>query len=45
MQVKADVHQPLTFAAVLAMLLEFRVAVYWRRPKSAPLTSTATNQP
>jgi ferredoxin-NADP reductase/DMSO/TMAO reductase YedYZ heme-binding membrane subunit len=37
MQVKADVRQPLAFAAVLAILLGYRLVVYWRRPKPAPL--------
>ena len=32
MQVKADVRQPLVFAAVLAILLGYRLLVYWRRP-------------
>ena len=36
MQVKADVRQPLAFAAVLAILLGYRLVVYWRRPKSVP---------
>ena len=36
MQVKADVRQPLAFAAVLAVLLGYRLAVYWRRPGSPP---------
>jgi DMSO/TMAO reductase YedYZ heme-binding membrane subunit len=30
MQVKADVRQPLVFAAVLASLLGFRLVTYWR---------------
>ena len=34
MQVKADVRQPLAFAAVLAVLLGFRLVAYWRRPKA-----------
>jgi hypothetical protein len=34
MQVKTDVRQPLTFATVLAILLGYRLMVYWRRPKS-----------
>ncbi len=38
MQVKADVRQPLVFAAVLAILLGYRVAVYWRRPN--PMSAT-----
>ncbi len=42
MQVKKDVRQPLAFAAVLALLLGWRLVEYWRRPKSAP---AATNKP
>ena len=33
MQVKADVRQPLAFAAVLSILLGYRLAAYWHRPK------------
>ncbi len=36
MQVKADVRQPLVFAAVLAILLGWRLVVYWQRPQPAP---------
>jgi len=36
MQVKADVRLPLVFAAVLAVLLGYRLMGYWRRPK--PMT-------
>lgn len=36
MQVKADVRRPLAFAAVLAVLLGYRLVVYWRRPKPLP---------
>lgn len=36
MQVKADVRQPLAFAAVLACLLGYRILVSLRRPKSVP---------
>jgi DMSO/TMAO reductase YedYZ heme-binding membrane subunit len=36
MQVKADVRQPLAFAAVLAVLLGWRLVEYWRRPKPVP---------
>ena len=36
MQVKADVRQPLVFAAVLAVLLGYRLLVYWRRPRPVP---------
>jgi sulfoxide reductase heme-binding subunit YedZ len=35
MQSKKDVRQPLAFAAVLAVLLGWRLVEYWRRPKSA----------
>ena len=42
MQVKADVRQPLAFAAVLAILLGYRLMASWRRPKPAPL-ATAVN--
>jgi DMSO/TMAO reductase YedYZ heme-binding membrane subunit len=35
MQVKADVRKPLVFAAVLAILLGYRLMVYWRRPQAA----------
>jgi len=38
MQVKADVRQPLAFAAVLAVLLGYRLMVYLRRPKPVPAT-------
>ena len=36
MQVKADVRQPLVFMAVLAILLTYRLVVYWRAPRPAP---------
>lgn len=36
MQVKADVRQPLVFAAVLAVLLGYRLVEYWRQRKPAP---------
>jgi len=36
MQVKADVRLPLALAAVLAILLGYRLAAYWRRPKPLP---------
>jgi len=39
MQVKADVRQPIVFAAVLAILLGYRLWNYWRSPKPAPATS------
>ena len=41
MQVKADVRQPLAFAAVLAVLLGYRLVVYLRRPKPAPAAAAA----
>src|SRR5208282_4313429 len=44
MQVKADVRQPLAFAAVLAILLGYRLMVYWRRPKPVPAPATAGKQ-
>jgi len=37
MQVKADVRQPLAFAAALAILLGYRLMVYLGRPKPAPV--------
>lgn len=36
MQVKADVRQPLVFAAVLTVLLGWRVMEHWRNRKPAP---------
>ena len=36
MQVKKDVRQPLAFAAVLAVLLGWRLVEYWRRPRPLP---------
>jgi DMSO/TMAO reductase YedYZ heme-binding membrane subunit len=42
MQVKADVRRPLVFAAVLAILLGYRLLGYWRRP--GPVTA-ATAKP
>ncbi len=44
MQVKADVRQPLAFAAVLAILLGYRLMVYWRRPKPVPAPAAAGKQ-
>ena len=41
MQVKADVRQPLVFAAVLAVLLGYRVLDHLRQRKPAPATSKA----
>jgi DMSO/TMAO reductase YedYZ heme-binding membrane subunit len=43
MQVKADVRQPLVFAAVLAILLGYRLMVYLHRPKPAPATTVAAS--
>jgi len=37
MQVKADVRQPLVFAAVLAILLGYRIFTNWQRPQPASL--------
>lgn len=36
MQVKADVRLPLAFAAVLAVLLGYRLIVYWQQRKPVP---------
>src|SRR5208282_3308906 len=44
MQVKADVRQPLAFAAVLAILFGYRLMVYWRRPKPVPAPANAGKQ-
>jgi len=44
MQVKADVRQPLVFAAVLAVLLGYRLVVYWRQRKPAPAATVAVKQ-
>jgi len=41
MQVKADVRQPLAFAAALSIMLGYRLAVYLRRPKLKPAATTA----
>jgi len=41
MQVKADVRQPLVFAAVLAILLGYRLMVYWQQRKPAPAAAAA----
>lgn len=35
MQVKADVRQPLAFVTVLAILLGYRLVVYWRNKRTA----------
>jgi DMSO/TMAO reductase YedYZ heme-binding membrane subunit len=42
MQVKADTRQPLVFAAVLALLLGYRLWNYWRQRKPALATSATT---
>ncbi len=42
LQTKADVRHPLAFAAVLAILLGYRLMVYWQRPAPAPAATTAT---
>src|SRR6266446_4691120 len=39
--VKADVRQPLAFAAALAILLGYRLMVYSRRPKPTPAATPA----
>ncbi len=39
MQVKADVRQPLVFAAVLGVLLGYRLLDNWRQRKPAPATA------
>jgi sulfoxide reductase heme-binding subunit YedZ len=44
MQVKADVRQPLAFAAVLAVLLGWRLVQYWQRPKPAPVAAPPIKQ-
>jgi len=44
MQVKADVRQPLVFAAVLAVLLGWRLVQYWQRPKSASAAAPAVKR-
>src|SRR5438552_12200111 len=43
MQVKADVRKPLVFAAVLAILLGYRLMVYWRRPQAVPTAMIVAN--
>jgi DMSO/TMAO reductase YedYZ heme-binding membrane subunit len=44
MQVKADVRQPLAFAAVLVILLGYRLMAYWRRPRPVPAATAAVKQ-
>src|SRR5579859_3806743 len=41
MQVKADVRQPLAFAAALTILLGYRLTVHLRRPKATPAATSA----
>jgi sulfoxide reductase heme-binding subunit YedZ len=41
MQVKADVRRPLVFAAVLAILLAYRLIEYWRRNSPVPAVAPA----
>jgi sulfoxide reductase heme-binding subunit YedZ len=41
MQVKADVRQPLAFAAVLAVLLGYRLVIFWQKPKAIPAATAA----
>jgi sulfoxide reductase heme-binding subunit YedZ len=38
MQVKADVRRPLVFAAILAILLGYRVVTYWQKQKTVTAT-------
>ena len=44
MQVKRDVRQPLTFAAVLAVLLGWRLMQYWQQRKLKPVAAPAVKQ-
>lgn len=44
MQVKADVRLPLVFAAVLAVLLAYRLVTYWQRPKPASAAKARPEQ-
>ena len=41
MLVKADVRQPLAFAAALGLLFGFRLVAYWRRPKAPQVAGVA----
>src|ERR1019366_3115625 len=41
MQAKKDVRQPLAFAAVLAILLGYRLANYWRQRKPASVATSS----
>jgi len=38
-QVKADVRQPLAFAAALTVLLSYRLFEYWLQRKPAPVVA------
>lgn len=38
MQVKADVRRPLVFAAILSILLGYRVVTYWQKQKTVTAT-------
>jgi len=42
LQVKADIRQPLMFAAVLAILLGYRLMVYWRQPQPLPAATAGS---
>jgi sulfoxide reductase heme-binding subunit YedZ len=44
MQVKADVRRPLIFAAVLAILLGYRLVGYWRANNSVPAAVPAAKR-
>jgi DMSO/TMAO reductase YedYZ heme-binding membrane subunit len=41
MQVKADVRQPVAFAAVLLVLFGYRIIVYLRKPDAVPVAAAA----
>jgi DMSO/TMAO reductase YedYZ heme-binding membrane subunit len=45
MQVKADVRQPLAYAAVLALLLGCRLVLYFRPPRPVPLPTAEPKAP
>jgi sulfoxide reductase heme-binding subunit YedZ len=45
MQVKADTRQPLVFAAILAILLGYRLAVYWQQRKPPAPTPEVKPKP
>ena len=44
MQVKADVRQPLLFMAMLAILLAYRLVVYWRTSRLVPAPKAEVRQ-